>query len=43
MTEFGRYVALLALQEDGSWRMDRFIGFADSTRAGVSSALSARY
>jgi ketosteroid isomerase-like protein len=32
MTEFGRYVALLVRQEDGSWRMDRFFGFADSTR-----------
>ena len=32
MTEFGRYVALLAPQEDGSWLMDRFLGFADSTR-----------
>jgi ketosteroid isomerase-like protein len=31
-TEFGRYVALLVRQEDGSWRMDRFFGFADSTR-----------
>jgi ketosteroid isomerase-like protein len=32
MTEFGRYVAYLVRQEDGSWRMDRFFGFADSTR-----------
>jgi ketosteroid isomerase-like protein len=32
MTEFGRYVAVLLRQEDGSWRMDRFFGFADSTR-----------
>src|SRR5688500_5681186 len=32
MTEFGRYVAVLARQPDGSWRMDRFFGFADSTR-----------
>jgi ketosteroid isomerase-like protein len=32
MTEFGRYVAFLVRQEDGSWRMDRFFGFADSTR-----------
>jgi len=31
-TEFGRYVAFLVRQEDGSWRMDRFFGFADSTR-----------
>lgn len=32
MTEYGRYVALLLRQRDGSWRMDRFAGFADSTR-----------
>jgi len=32
MTEFGRYAAVLARGEDGSWRMDRFFGFADSTR-----------
>ena len=32
MTEFGRYVALLARQGDSSWRIDRFFGFADSTR-----------
>ena len=32
MTEFGRYVALLLRQADGSWRMDRFFGFEDSTR-----------
>ena len=31
-TEFGRYVTVLARQADGSWRMDRFLGFADSTR-----------
>jgi ketosteroid isomerase-like protein len=34
-TEFGRYVALLVRQGDGSWRMDRFFGFSDSTRAAV--------
>jgi ketosteroid isomerase-like protein len=33
MTEFGRYVAFLLRQEDGSWRMDRFFGFEDSTRS----------
>lgn len=33
MTEFGRYVSLLVRQADGSWRMDRFFGFADSTRS----------
>jgi len=33
MTEFGRYVAVLVRQKDGSWLMDRFFGFEDSTRA----------
>jgi ketosteroid isomerase-like protein len=33
MTEFGRYVAVLVPQADGGWRMDRFFGFSDSTRA----------
>jgi ketosteroid isomerase-like protein len=33
MTEFGRYVAVLLRQSDGTWRMDRFFGFEDSTRA----------
>jgi ketosteroid isomerase-like protein len=32
-TEFGRYVALVVRQSDGSWRMDRFFGFSDSARA----------
>ena len=32
MTEFGRYVTALARQPDGSWRIDRFFGFEDSTR-----------
>jgi len=32
MTEFGRYVAFLVRHQDGSWRMDRFFGFEDSTR-----------
>ena len=32
-TEFGRYVSVLVRQKDGSWRMDRFFGFEDSTRA----------
>ena len=31
-TEFGRYVAVLTRQQDGRWLMDRFFGFADSTR-----------
>lgn len=30
--EFGRYVAVLARDGDGRWRIDRFFGFADSTR-----------
>ena len=33
MTEYGRYVSLLLRQADGRWRMDRFFGFEDSTRA----------
>jgi ketosteroid isomerase-like protein len=33
MTEFGRYVVVLVRQGDGSWRIDRFFGFADSTRS----------
>jgi uncharacterized protein (TIGR02246 family) len=32
MAEFGRYVTSLARQSDGSWLIDRFFGFADSTR-----------
>ena len=32
MTEYGRYVAYLVRQQDRGWRMDRFFGFADSTR-----------
>jgi ketosteroid isomerase-like protein len=31
-TEFGRYASLLVRQADGSWRMERFFGFEDSTR-----------
>jgi uncharacterized protein (TIGR02246 family) len=31
-TEFGRYASVLVRQPDGSWLMDRFIGFSDSTR-----------
>jgi hypothetical protein len=30
--EYGRYVSFLVRQPDGSWRMDRFFGFSDSTR-----------
>src|SRR5258708_29835096 len=33
MKEFGRYVAVLLRQENGSWLMDRFFGFEDSTRS----------
>lgn len=32
MTEFGRYVHVLARQGDSSWRIDRFFGFEDSIR-----------
>ena len=32
MTEYGRYVTFLLRQKDGTWRMDRFLGFEDSTR-----------
>jgi ketosteroid isomerase-like protein len=32
MAEYGRYVSYLVRQPDGSWRMDRFFGFSDSSR-----------
>ena len=32
ITEFGRYVVVLARDGDSGWRIDRFFGFADSTR-----------
>src|SRR6266700_2387111 len=32
MAEFGRYVAVLVRQGNGTWLMDRFFGFEDSTR-----------
>jgi ketosteroid isomerase-like protein len=32
MTEFGRYATDLSRQPDGAWRMDRWLGFEDSTR-----------
>jgi uncharacterized protein (TIGR02246 family) len=38
MTEFGRYVVWLARQRDGSWQIDRFFGFADSTRASENAS-----
>jgi len=36
MIEFGRYVAVLARQGDGTWLMDRFFGFEDSVRRAAS-------
>ena len=41
MTEYGRYVAFLLRQQDGSWRMDRFFGFEDSTRAAARASTTA--
>ena len=38
MTEFGRYVTVLARGADGSWRIDRFFGFEDSTRSSGTGA-----
>jgi uncharacterized protein (TIGR02246 family) len=35
-TEFGRYVSFVVKQRDGSWRLDRFFGFEDSTRLAKS-------
>ncbi|HEX4469845.1 MAG TPA: nuclear transport factor 2 family protein [Gemmatimonadaceae bacterium] len=32
MTEFGRYATYVTRQSDGTWRMDRWFGFEDSTR-----------
>jgi len=32
MAEFGRYVTVVARQPDGTWLIDRFFGFEDSTR-----------
>ena len=32
-TEYGRYVTLIEPQSDGRWRIARFFGFEDSTRA----------
>lgn len=31
-TEYGRYAQTVVRQADGSWRIDRFLGFEDSTR-----------
>jgi uncharacterized protein (TIGR02246 family) len=36
MTEYGRYVTSLARDGNGRWRIDRFFGFADSTRPASS-------
>jgi hypothetical protein len=33
MIEYGRYAAVLTRGEDGAWRMDRFLGFSDSTKS----------
>ena len=35
-TEFGRYVTLVVRLANGSWRLDRFLGFEDSTRVATS-------
>ena len=32
-TEYGRYVTLMVPQKDGTWLIDRFFGFEDSTHA----------
>jgi hypothetical protein len=42
MTEYGRYVTVLARQKDGSWLMDRFFGFEDSTRAASPPAAAVK-
>lgn len=31
-TEYGRYAAVMVRQKDGSWLLDRWMGFSDSTR-----------
>lgn len=31
-TEFGRYATVVVRGSDGTWRLDRFLGFEDSTR-----------
>ena len=38
--EFGRYAELLARQPDGSWLIDHFFGFEDSTTTGTVRLLS---
>ncbi|MEP6999138.1 MAG: nuclear transport factor 2 family protein [bacterium] len=32
MAEYGRYVSVLVRRADGTWQIDRFFGFEDSTR-----------
>lgn len=36
MVEYGRYVTVFAKQPGGGWLMDRFFGFADSSRAATT-------
>ena len=33
MTEYGRYVTSFVHRSSAGWRMDRWLGFEDSTRA----------
>lgn len=42
MTEYGRYVTVLARQKDGGWLMDRFFGFEDSTRVATPQVSPAK-
>ena len=37
MTEFGRYATYLSRGSDGTWRMDHWLGFEDSTRHAAST------
>ncbi len=32
-TEYGRYASVMVRQKDGTWKLDRFLGFEDSTRS----------
>jgi ketosteroid isomerase-like protein len=40
MTEFGRYVVSLARDSTAEWKIDRFFGFADSSRAAPKRLLT---
>ena len=40
MIEFGRYVVSLARDSTAGWRIDRFFGFADSSRAAPERLLT---